>query len=129
ESITRAIDEVPVLCAMAARARGVTTIADAAELRVKESDRIAAMARVLRAFGLDCEERPDGLLIEGRPEGRLKAADVDSGGDHRIAMSAAVLALSADGPSRVRDVACVGTSFPRFAGTMRALGAQIEVTT
>jgi 3-phosphoshikimate 1-carboxyvinyltransferase len=126
ETLVRAIDEVPALCALAARSEGVTEIADAAELRVKESDRLAAMARVLRAFGVACEERPDGLLIEGKPEGPLTAAEVDSGGDHRIAMTAALLALVADGPSRVRDVACVGTSFPRFAGTLRALGADVR---
>jgi 3-phosphoshikimate 1-carboxyvinyltransferase len=127
ELLTRAIDEVPVLSVLAARARGVTEIADAAELRVKESDRLAAMATVLRAFGVSCEERPDGMLVEGKPEGPLKAAEVDSLGDHRIAMSAALLALVADGESRIRDVECVGTSFPKFAGTLRALGADVRV--
>jgi 3-phosphoshikimate 1-carboxyvinyltransferase len=67
------------------------------------------------------------MHIEGRPEGKLKAADVASGGDHRIAMSAAILALAGDGPTRIRDVACIATSFPRFAGTLRALGARVEV--
>src|SRR5262249_39176327 len=67
EIVARAIDEMPILCALAARAAGATTIFDAAELRVKETDRIAAMADVLRAFGVACEERPDGLTIEGRP--------------------------------------------------------------
>lgn len=127
EVLTRAIDEVPILCALAARARGVTEIADAAELRVKESDRIAEMTRVLRAFGVEVEERPDGMLVEGRPEGPLRAAEVDSKGDHRIAMAAAVLALLADGPTRIRDVECIATSFPKFVGTLRALGASIEV--
>ncbi len=127
EIVARAIDELPVFCALAARARGVTELADAAELRVKESDRIASMATVLRAFGVSCEERRDGMRIEGKPEGRLQAADVASGGDHRIAMSAAVLALAGDGPTRVRDVGCIATSFPRFAGTLRALGARVEV--
>ncbi len=127
ELLTRAIDEVPALCALAARSRGRTEIADAAELRVKESDRLAVMASVLRAFGVECEERPDGMTIEGRPEAPLTAADVESHGDHRIAMSAALLGLVADGETRVRDVACVGTSFPRFAGTLRALGAEVDV--
>jgi 3-phosphoshikimate 1-carboxyvinyltransferase len=125
EIVARAIDEIPVLAALAARSRGVTTIVDASELRVKESDRIAAMAGVLRAFGVDCEERADGIVIEGKPEGPLAAADVASHGDHRIAMSAAVLALVADGPSRIRDVDAIATSFPRFAGTLRALGAEL----
>jgi 3-phosphoshikimate 1-carboxyvinyltransferase len=127
ERVTRAIDEVPILCALAARARGRTEIADAAELRVKESDRIATMARVLAAFGVPCEERKDGLVIEGVPDRPLQAADVESRGDHRVAMTAAVLGLVADGPTRVRDVGCIATSFPRFAGTMRALGARVEV--
>jgi 3-phosphoshikimate 1-carboxyvinyltransferase len=128
ELVPRAIDEVPILCALAARARGVSTVCDAAELRHKESDRIAAMVRLLAAFGVRAEERPDGMLVEGIPDRPLAAADVDSGGDHRVAMSAAVLALTADGPSRVRDADCIAVSFPRFVGTLRALGAEVEVT-
>lgn len=125
EIVTRAIDEVPIACALAARASGTTRITGAAELRVKESDRIATMVAVLRAFGVACEELPDGLVIEGR-EGALTAADVASHGDHRIAMTACVLALSASAPTRVRDCDCIATSFPRFVGTLRALGARIE---
>jgi 3-phosphoshikimate 1-carboxyvinyltransferase len=127
ETTLRAIDEVPAACVVAAVARGVTTIADAAELRVKESDRLAAMTGVLRAFGVECEEQRDGLTVDGRAGAPLRPADVASGGDHRIAMAAAVLALAASGPSRVRDVACIATSFPRFAGTLRALGADVRV--
>jgi 3-phosphoshikimate 1-carboxyvinyltransferase len=127
ELIARAIDEVPILCALAARARGTTVISDAAELRVKESDRLRAMASALGAFGVACEETPDGLRIEGRPDRPLEAATVASLGDHRIAMSAAVLGLVASGPTRVTDVACIATSFPRFVGTLRALGARIDV--
>lgn len=127
EIVARGIDEIPILCGLAARAHGTTSIADAAELRVKETDRIAAMAAVLRAFGVACEEAPDGLAIEGQPRGRLRAAEVDSRGDHRVAMTAAVLGLVADGKVRVRDVECIRTSFPRFVGTLRALGATVEV--
>ncbi len=126
EVATRAIDEIPIACALAARARGVTEIADVAELRVKESDRLAQMAQVLTAFGVGCEERPDGLVIEGRPEGRLKAARVSSHGDHRIAMTAAVLGLLGDGPTLIADASCIATSFPNFAETFRSLGATIE---
>jgi 3-phosphoshikimate 1-carboxyvinyltransferase len=126
EAVVRAIDEVPILAAMAARAAGVTTIGDASELRVKESDRIAAMLAVLRAFGVECEERRDGMVIQGRPDGPLRSADVDAAGDHRIAMSAAVLALLADDETRIRGVDAVATSFPRFAGTLRALGADVR---
>jgi 3-phosphoshikimate 1-carboxyvinyltransferase len=127
ETVVRAIDEVPITAALAACARGTTTIADAAELRVKESDRIAAMAAVLRGFGVECEERPDGLVVEGRAGAPLRAADVDAAGDHRIAMSASVLGLVADGETRIRGVSAIATSFPRFAGTLRALGADIRV--
>lgn len=126
ELVARSIDEVPVLAVAAARAQGVTHIRDAAELRVKESDRIAAMVRVLRAFGVGAEETPDGMVIEGKPDAPLTAADVACEGDHRIAMSAALLGLVADGPSRVRDVDAIATSFPRFAGTLRALGADLR---
>jgi 3-phosphoshikimate 1-carboxyvinyltransferase len=126
EWVTRAIDEIPALCAIAARARGTTTIRDAAELRVKESDRISAMVTVLREFGVTCEGLPDGMRVEGT-EKPLRACSVESLGDHRIAMSAALLALCADGPSKIRDADCIATSFPRFVGTLRALGASIDV--
>ncbi len=127
ELVPRAIDEIPIACALAARAVGTTTIRDAEELRVKESDRIATMAGVLRAFGITCEELPDGLVIEGR-EGPLSPARIESKGDHRIAMTAAVLALGASGPSTISDCDCIATSFPRFVGTLRALGARIDAT-
>jgi 3-phosphoshikimate 1-carboxyvinyltransferase len=127
ELTTRSIDEVPILCALMARASGTSAIRDAAELRGKESDRIAIMASVLSAFGVRCEPRPDGLVIEGSPGRPLEAADVESLGDHRVAMTAAVLGLVARGPTRVRDAGCIATSFPRFVGTLKALGAQIEV--
>ena len=126
EVVARAIDEIPIACALAARAHGTTEIADAAELRVKESDRIAAMAGVLRAFGVECVERPDGLIIAGTQD-KLTPVEVDSKGDHRIAMTAAILALVARGPCKIRDVDCIATSFPRFVGTLRALGARVDV--
>jgi len=126
ETVPRAIDEIPIACALAARAHGTTSIRDAGELRHKESDRIATMAGVLRAFGVDCEEKPEGLDIDGRA-GPLEAADIDSRGDHRIAMTASVLALVARAPSRVRDAACVATSYPKFVATLRALGARVDV--
>ena len=128
ELVPRAIDEIPILCVAAACAKGTTVIRDAAELRVKESDRIAAMADVLRAFGVEARELPDGMEIVGRPSGPLKAATVDARSDHRIAMSAAILALRADGPSTVRGVENVATSFPTFTRTLRDLGADIEET-
>jgi 3-phosphoshikimate 1-carboxyvinyltransferase len=126
ELVARAIDELPALCALAARASGVTTLRDAEELRVKETDRVAALARTLRAFGVACEERPDGLDIEGK-DGPFDAAEVDSEGDHRVAMTAAIMALAARAPCAVDDVDCIGTSFPKFVGTLRALGARLDV--
>ncbi len=126
ELVPRAIDEIPVLCVAAARAKGKTVIRDAAELRVKESDRLATMASILRSFGVEASELPDGMEITGKPQGKLKAADVTSEGDHRIAMSSVLLGLRADGPSRIRDVDCVATSFPGFARVLRDLGADVE---
>ncbi|MBI4253502.1 MAG: 3-phosphoshikimate 1-carboxyvinyltransferase [Candidatus Rokubacteria bacterium] len=117
--IPRLIDEVPVLAVAACRARGVTTIADAGELRVKESDRIAALARELGRMGVRVAERPDGLAIEG-PQA-LRGARVASGGDHRMAMALAVAGLVADGETVVEDTACVATSFPQFVATINAL--------
>jgi len=127
ELALRAIDEIPIACALAARARGASEFFDLSELRVKESDRVASMANVLRAFGVKTEERPDGLVIEGRPEARLSAACIESHGDHRVAMTAAVLGLVADGESVIEDVDCIRTSFPKFVGTLKALGAELEV--
>ncbi|MCA9603874.1 MAG: 3-phosphoshikimate 1-carboxyvinyltransferase, partial [Myxococcales bacterium] len=126
ERITRMIDEVPILVAMAARAKGVTEVRDAAELRVKESDRIATMAKVLAAFGIECEELDDGMRVHG---GVPRGAHVQSDDDHRIAMSAAVLALVAEGETIIDDVECVETSFPGFAALFRSLGADITEET
>ena len=117
--IPRLIDEVPVLAVLAAVAPGVTVVRDARELRVKESDRIAAVARELGKMGAAIEERPDGMAIAGGR--RLHGARVASGGDHRIAMALAVAALVADGETLVDDVACVATSFPGFADLLNAL--------
>jgi len=127
EVAVRAIDEIPILVVLAARARGQSEFCGVEELRVKESDRIALMAGLLRAFGVEAEERPDGLVVQGRPEGALRAARVTSGGDHRIAMCAAILGLVADGETVIDDAGCIATSFPRFAETLRALGVDVEV--
>ncbi len=125
ELLTRMIDEVPAFCAIAAAAGGRTDVRDAEELRVKESDRLAAAATVLKAFGVDCTELADGMHVHGG--GRLRGAVVESLGDHRIAMMGAVLALAAEGESVVEDVACVDTSFPGFADVLASLGADITV--
>lgn len=127
ELATRAIDEIPIAAALAARARGTTEFRDVAELRVKESDRIAAVVELLRAFGASAEELDDGFRVEGRADAPLRGARVHSHGDHRIAMTAAVLGTVADGETTIEDADCIRTSFPRFVGTMRALGASVEV--
>jgi 3-phosphoshikimate 1-carboxyvinyltransferase len=103
----------------AALARGLTTVADAAELRVKESDRIAALAREFGKMGVLVEERPDGMAIAG-PQ-RFRGGRVSSGGDHRMAMALAVAGLVADGETVIEDTACVATSYPQFAETLNAL--------
>jgi 3-phosphoshikimate 1-carboxyvinyltransferase len=118
-TIPRLIDEIPVLAVAALAADGLTEVRDAAELRVKESDRIAAIARELGKMGARIEERPDGLAIRG-PQ-RLRGAHVASGGDHRMAMALAVAGLIADGETLIEDVACVETSFPGFAAIVNAL--------
>ncbi len=110
--ILKAIDEFPILCVAAAKAKGKTTITGAAELRVKESDRIAAMASELKKMGAVVKELEDGIIIEGMEE--LKPAQVKSHGDHRIAMSMIIAGLTAEGETMVEDTDCVNTSFPGF---------------
>jgi len=117
-----AIDEFPAFFIAAACADGETRVTGAEELRVKESDRIAVMARGLDALGVPNEVLADGLRIEGGPFG---GGVVDSHGDHRVAMSFAVASLRASAPIEIRDVANVGTSFPGFAATARAVGLHL----
>lgn len=122
----RAIDELPILAVLAARARGTTVVRNAEELRVKESDRIATTCAMLRAFGVACEERPDGFTVEGRPDRPLDPGRVHADGDHRIAMAAAVAGLVASGPTVIDDADNVATSYPGFAAALTALGATIR---
>lgn len=110
--IPRLIDEIPILAVAAAAAEGPTEIRDAAELRVKESDRLKAIVDQFGPLGLQAEERPDGLLIRGGT--RWGGGRGTSGGDHRIAMSLAVIGLLADGAVEVGDTACTRTSYPTF---------------
>jgi len=117
DGIPRSIDEIPVIAVAAATASGKTIIKDAAELRVKESDRIAAIATGLRKMGAVVTELPDGLEIIGRE--RLNGATCESYGDHRIAMSLAVAGLTATGQTVVRDAEWIETSFPGFERMLR----------
>jgi 3-phosphoshikimate 1-carboxyvinyltransferase len=116
DEIPNVIDELPILAVAGALAEGRTIIKDAHELRVKETDRIAAVARNLRAFGVQVDEFEDGMEIQGRCP--LTAADVTSEGDHRIAMSSAILGLFCNGDTLVRDIDCVATSYPGFYQTI-----------
>lgn len=115
--IPRAIDEIPVIAVAAAYADGLTVIRDAAELRVKESDRISTMAAELVKMGAEVRELPDGMEISGT--GLLNGAVCESHGDHRIAMSLAVAGLAAKGETVVRDTEWINTSFPGFERLLR----------
>jgi 3-phosphoshikimate 1-carboxyvinyltransferase len=117
--VPRLIDEVPILAVAACLAEGPTEIRDAAELRVKESDRIRAVASELGRLGARITERPDGLRIEGGA--RLRGAVVQSGGDHRMAMALVVAGLLADGETVVEDTECIATSFPGFLNAVNDL--------
>jgi 3-phosphoshikimate 1-carboxyvinyltransferase len=110
--VPRAIDEIPAICVAAACAEGTTTVREARELRVKETDRISAMAVNLRKLGVTVEECDDGMDVSG--VGRLTGGSVDSFGDHRIAMSLAVAALVSTDGITIADTGCVATSFPTF---------------
>lgn len=123
ECVPDMIDEFPALFVAAACAEGTTVVRGAAELRVKESDRIAVMARGLRTLGIDVEEMPDGARIAG---GALRAGAVDSHGDHRVAMSFAVAAQRAAGPVSIDDVENVATSFPGFERLARDAGFGLD---
>ena len=115
-----AIDELPVFFIAAACARGETLVRGASELRLKESDRLAAMAAGLAALGVEHRLLPDGLWIRGVPS--LAGGTVDSRGDHRIAMAFAMAALRARAPIEILDVANVATSFPGFEECARQAG-------
>ncbi len=125
--VPRLIDEIPVLAVAATRASGVTEIRDAADLRVKESDRIAALATELVKLGVRVDQRADGLAIHGGA--RLAGARVDSHGDHRIAMALVVAGLAATGETVVENTACISTSFPEFVSTLNRLagGETVQV--
>jgi 3-phosphoshikimate 1-carboxyvinyltransferase len=126
ELVPLAIDELPVLFIAAACASGETVITGAEELRVKESDRIAAMSAGLQALDVAHEMLPDGMRIEGRGAGpAFGSGEIDSFGDHRIAMSFTIASLRAAGPLSIRDVANVATSFPGFVGLARSVGLDV----
>jgi 3-phosphoshikimate 1-carboxyvinyltransferase len=124
ELVVRMIDEFPILAVLATQAQGETTVRDAEELRVKESDRIGSLAGELRKLGAQIEERPDGFVIAGPT--RLQGATVDSHGDHRLAMSLAVAGLIAEGETIVTHAEAYRESLPNFLDLMRGLGGTIH---
>lgn len=125
EEIPKLIDELPIVAVAGALAEGTTVIRDARELRVKESDRITSMCTNLGALGVQVTEREDGMEITG-PADLSKTGSARSFGDHRIAMSLAVLALHGKAPMCVTNIACIETSYPAFWDHLKSLGAHVE---
>jgi 3-phosphoshikimate 1-carboxyvinyltransferase len=124
ELVVRAIDEFPILAVAATQARGDTIVKDAAELRVKETDRIATTVGELRRLGAEIEPTPDGFVVHGPTP--LRGAPVHSHGDHRLAMALAIAGLNAMHETVVEDVACIGDSFPGFEAAIASLGGWIS---
>lgn len=124
DMIPRTIDELPIICVAAALADGVTTIRDAHELRVKETDRLDAIRAEWENIGIRVKEYRDGLDIEGRQ--RIKGGRADGRGDHRIAMSLAIAGLVADRPVKVQGAECIRISFPHFHDILNSLGAKMR---
>lgn len=123
-TVVRMIDEFPVLAIVATQAESRTVVRDAAELRVKESDRIATVVEELGKMGARIEPLPDGFIVEGPT--LLKGAAVSSHGDHRLAMALAVAGLVAEGETVIDDIACAADSFPGFVEVMRGIGAAYD---
>jgi len=121
DQVPRMIDEFPILAVVASQAQGTTVVSDAAELRVKETDRIANVALELRKLGARIEERPDGFVVEGPTP--LVGAQVNSHGDHRLAMSLAIAGLLAEGETTIGGAECIVDSFPGFEEALRALSS------
>lgn len=124
ETVVRMIDEFPIFAVAATQAQGETLVRNARELRVKETDRIAAIVAELRALGASIEERDDGFIVQG--PARLHGALVQSHGDHRLAMAMVVAGLIADGETVVEGIDVIADSFPGFVDLIRGLGAEIE---
>ncbi len=125
DEIPNLIDEIPMIAAIGALAEGETIIRDAAELRVKESDRIAVTTAHLRAFGVEVDERSDGMTVRGPVQLSTPKEPLASHGDHRIAMAMAILATFADAPAQINDVDCVATSYPDFWKHLEQLGGRV----
>lgn len=125
DEIPGAIDELPLVAAVGALAKGITTIKDARELRVKESDRIECTAENLRRMGVPVDTFEDGMTIQG-VDSLSSCQELESFGDHRIVMAFSILALKANAPVSIRNTACVNTSFPEFWECFQKIGGEYE---
>jgi 3-phosphoshikimate 1-carboxyvinyltransferase len=123
--VIRLLDEIPAWAVAASAARGTSRLRGAAELRVKESDRLHALAEGLRRLGVQVEETADGLDIHGGP---VAGGTVRSHGDHRIAMAFALIGTRATGPVTVDDASSIATSYPGFSDALRSLGGRVDGT-
>jgi 3-phosphoshikimate 1-carboxyvinyltransferase len=121
-TVVRMIDEFPILAVAATQASGTTVVRDAAELRVKETDRIAVIVEGLRKMGARIEPQPDGFIVEGPTP--LHGTVVDSSGDHRLAMALTVAGMIAEGETVVENSDCIADSFPGFIQSMQRLEAR-----
>jgi len=121
DAIAQLIDELPAIAVLGPYTEQGIEIRDAAELRVKESDRIAVLTENLRRMGAQVEELPDGLRVAGRSAGRLHGAEIEPHGDHRMAMAFAIAALGAEGETAIRDAECAAVSYPDFFPTLERL--------
>ena len=121
DAIAQLIDELPAIAVLAPYTEQGIEIRNAAELRVKESDRIAVLAENLRRMGAKVEELPDGLRVAGRSAGRLHGAEIEPHGDHRMAMAFAVAALGAEGETVIHGAECAAVSYPEFFTTLERL--------
>lgn len=124
ETVVRMIDEFPILAVAATQAMGRTVVRDAAELRVKETDRIAVVVEELRKLGAEIEARPDGFVVQGPT--RLIGTEVDSHGDHRLGMALVIAGLMAEGETTVLGSECIPDSFPGFAEILQSVGADVR---
>jgi len=124
ETVVRMIDELPLLAVAATQAEGRTEVCDAAELRVKETDRITTVVAELRKLGARIEERPDGFVVDGPTA--LTGGTVDSHGDHRLAMALAIAGLVAEKEVVVHNISCIADSFPDFIPQMKSIGASYD---
>ena len=122
--VVRAIDEFPIWAVAATQAAGASELREAAELRVKEVDRISLLAKELRKTGARIEEHPDGMTVKGPT--RLRGGKVDSHGDHRLGMALAIAGLVADSLTVIHNASCIADSFPSFVEIMQSLGADIR---